>query len=79
MWELLITPSAQSPTIKGDFSVFYSFDGVGGRKLYKYYFDINEYQVCRSWRFGSRLTAVVADAVRVGSRRGAHQRQRVLP
>lgn len=45
MWELLITPNAQAPTIKGEFSLMYKFDGLDETKHYKYFFDITDYQV----------------------------------
>lgn len=46
MWELLITPSSYSPTIKAEFTVMYRFNEADdNNRLYKYYFDIIDYQV----------------------------------
>lgn len=45
MWELLITPKADAPTIKAEFSVSYKLDETSDNKIYQYFFDINDYQV----------------------------------
>ncbi|XP_049817550.1 trafficking protein particle complex subunit 10 isoform X3 [Aethina tumida] len=44
MWELLITPKADTPTIKAEFSVSYKLDESSDNKIYQYFFDINDYQ-----------------------------------
>ncbi|CAH0550130.1 unnamed protein product [Brassicogethes aeneus] len=44
MWELLIKPGADSPTIKAEFSVSYKLDEDSEERPYRYFFDINDYQ-----------------------------------
>lgn len=46
MWELIPKSGTQAPPIKGEFTLLYSFDEDSDSKMYKYYFDITDYQVC---------------------------------